>query len=259
MASATKSATMKVIKEGLAEVLCDSSVFYNPVQEFNRDMSIAAINTWIAGQAKPLEKVNILEGLAATGLRSMRYAKEVVVPEGTGLKIIANDFDPNAVETIKQNITYNNVADKVESSVGDARLELLFLIPSYIMYKSAHDKARFQVIDLDPYGSASQFIDSAVSSVENGGLLCITCTDMRVLAGGETEACFAKYGGMFMISLIEARCQLGQNSILPRDGPTSRFACCQRLCVAIQEVDYATGILLYRFLLQNICPSGLFT
>jgi tRNA (guanine26-N2/guanine27-N2)-dimethyltransferase len=71
------------------------------------------------------------------------------------------------------------------------------------MHKSAHDKTPYQVIDLDPYGSASQFIDAAVQSVQTGGLLCITCTDMRVLAGGETEACFAKYGGISIYFLIE--------------------------------------------------------
>jgi tRNA G26 N,N-dimethylase Trm1 len=28
------------------------------------------------------------------------------------------------------------------------------------------------------------------------GLLCVTCTDMAVLAGSQSEACWAKYGGM---------------------------------------------------------------
>lgn len=67
------------------------------------------------------------------------------------------------------------------------------------MHKSGHDKNWFAVIDLDPYGSASQFLDAAVQNIENGGLLCVTCTDMRVLAGGETEANFTKYGGIVII------------------------------------------------------------
>lgn len=42
---------------------------------------------------------------------------------------------------------------------------------------------KYDVIDLDPYGSAAPFLDAAVQSVADGGLLCITCTDMAVLSG----------------------------------------------------------------------------
>ena len=55
---------------------------------------------------------------------------------------------------------------------------------------------RFDVIDLDPYGSAAPFLDGAVQAVADGGLLCVTCTDMPVLSGNHAEVCFAKYGVM---------------------------------------------------------------
>ena len=55
---------------------------------------------------------------------------------------------------------------------------------------------RFSIIDLDPYGSPSQFLDGAVQSVDDGGLLCVTCTDMGGLCGNHGEAAFAKYGCM---------------------------------------------------------------
>ena len=42
---------------------------------------------------------------------------------------------------------------------------------------------RFSVIDLDPYGSPTPFLDAAVQSTKEGGLMCITCTDMAVLCG----------------------------------------------------------------------------
>ena len=50
------------------------------------------------------------------------------------------------------------------------------------------------VIDLDPYGSASPFLDSAVQAVKHGGLMMVTCTDMGILDGNHPEACWAKYG-----------------------------------------------------------------
>merc|ERR1712209_336292 len=65
-----------------------------------------------------------------------------------------------------------------------------------LMYLHRDKDKRFDVIDLDPYGSASIFLDSAVQSVSEGGLLCITCTDMAVLCGNTPETCHSKYGSM---------------------------------------------------------------
>jgi tRNA (guanine26-N2/guanine27-N2)-dimethyltransferase len=39
----------------------------------------------------------------------------------------------------------------------------------------------FDVVDLDPYGSAMPFLDPAIQCLKDGGLLCATFTDMRVL------------------------------------------------------------------------------
>ena len=55
---------------------------------------------------------------------------------------------------------------------------------------------RFTVIDIDPYGSPASFLDGAVQAVDDGGLICITCTDMAGLSGNHGEASFAKYGAM---------------------------------------------------------------
>jgi tRNA G26 N,N-dimethylase Trm1 len=53
------------------------------------------------------------------------------------------------------------------------------------MYLSRKPEDRFDVVDLDPYGSAAPFLDAAVQSTADGGLICITCTDMAVLCGKE--------------------------------------------------------------------------
>ena len=53
------------------------------------------------------------------------------------------------------------------------------------MYSRRTPTSRVDVVDLDPYGSASPFIDSAIGSIADGGLLCVTCTDLAVLAGAQ--------------------------------------------------------------------------
>lgn len=59
---------------------------------------------------------SILEALSATGLRSIRYAKEI--PNVT--KIIANDLSEQAVETIKANIVHNQVENLIDINHDDA-------------------------------------------------------------------------------------------------------------------------------------------
>ncbi|XP_053145029.1 tRNA (guanine(26)-N(2))-dimethyltransferase isoform X2 [Hemicordylus capensis] len=224
-----------LITEGKANIIFPSAneVFYNPVQEFNRDLTCAVITEFarlklsskgiqIPGEKnasqvivdlskgekeeeleesptgdQPEERENkvaavgevcqdglrVLEALAASGLRSIRFAKEV-----PGLySVVANDFSSKAVELITQNIQLNDTGHLVTPSLSDARM---------LMYQHKAAKEQFDVIDLDPYGSPSVFLDAAVQAVSEGGLLCVTCTDMAVMAGNTGETCYSKYGAM---------------------------------------------------------------
>ncbi|XP_062106450.1 tRNA (guanine(26)-N(2))-dimethyltransferase 2-like [Humulus lupulus] len=122
----------------------------------------------------------VLEALSASGLRALRYAREV---EGIG-QVVALDNDKVSVEACRRNIKFNGsvACKKVESHLADARVYML-----------THAN-EFDVVDLDPYGSPSVFLDSAVQSVVDGGLLMCTATDMAVLCGGNGEVCYSKYG-----------------------------------------------------------------
>ncbi|CAB4274748.1 unnamed protein product [Prunus armeniaca] len=127
-----------------------------------------------------LKPPRVLEALSASGLRALRYAREV---EGIG-QVVALDNDKVSVEACRRNIKFNGsvACSKVESHLADARVHML-----------THPK-EFDVVDLDPYGSPSVFLDSAVQSVVDGGLLMCTATDMAVLCGGNGEVCYSKYG-----------------------------------------------------------------
>ena len=66
------------------------------------------------------------------------------------------------------------------------------------MYQHREPNKQFNVIDLDPYGSPHIFLDAAVQSISDGGLLLVTCTDMGVLCGKSPETCYSKYGSLSM-------------------------------------------------------------
>ena len=128
------------ISEGSAVIdLPKGVVFYNPVQQFNRDLSIAVINTFQKVYSEEKRngkqnlqdedaKISILEALSASGLRSIRYAKEI----GKVSKIVANDIDPNAVKLIEHNVEKNTslpqhpLTDIIEAVQGDAKYVMLF-------------------------------------------------------------------------------------------------------------------------------------
>lgn len=193
----------QIIKEGKATILApkEDKVFYNPIQQFNRDLSITGIKAWTElykeskEGTRELKKrklnsevtespkfIRILEALSATGLRAIRYGHEI--PHVS--KIIANDLLGEAVKSINRNIEYNKLDSIIDGNQGDA-----------IKYMSSlNNKDNFHIIDLDPYGTATPFIDGAIQSIKDEGMLLVTCTDAGVLAGsGYPEKCFALYGG----------------------------------------------------------------
>lgn len=193
--SSAESNSFNYTTEGKATILTPKKdeVFYNPIQQFNRDISTLSIIAYDQFRAEQNEQKNknknkkrkllgltILEALSASGLRSCRYGLEIP----NVYKIVANDLSPDAVTSINRNIEHNQLTGKVVANQGDA---IKFM---------ASTTNKFNIVDLDPYGTASPFLDSAIQCIEEDGMLLVTCTDAAVLAGsGYPEKCFALYGG----------------------------------------------------------------
>ena len=141
-------------------------------------------------------RFTILDALSATGLRALRYAQEI--PFTTS--ITANDLLPAATKTIKMNAQHNQLEDKIKTVTGNALTHMYSLVGE----NCKDDKGRpipsqkYDVIDLDPYGTAAPFLDAAVQAVrDDGGMLCVTCTDAGVWASnGYPEKAYSLYGGV---------------------------------------------------------------
>ena len=124
----------------------------------------------------------MFEALAATGLRSVRYMKEI--PSITSL--VANDIDSAATDLMKKNFEFNKCpTEKYQVETQDA-IDL--------MNQFRREKRFFDIVDLDPYGTAIPFLEGAISSLANNGLLCVTFTDMAVLCARAPHVCFYRYG-----------------------------------------------------------------
>lgn len=130
----------------------------------------------------------ILDALSATGLRALRYAREI--PMAT--TVTANDLSSSATASIKLNAEHNKLSDKINPTTSDAIVH---------MHRAAAPATggpmHYHVIDLDPYGTSAPFLDAAVRAIVDGGLLCVTCTDAGVFASlGYLEKTYSQYGGL---------------------------------------------------------------
>jgi len=154
---------------GRGPARADAPVFYNPAMTLARDVSVAVLravgdDTW-----------RVLDGLAGTGVRGVRYAVEGPPPR----EVVLNDTNPVAVELCRRNLQRNGVT---AASVTRERLETLLL------------RERFHMVDVDPFGSPVEFLPGAVRGVRRGGLLAVTATDTPALCGSKPRPCVRRYG-----------------------------------------------------------------
>jgi len=154
-------------------------VFYNPTMEFNRDLSVLALQAY---QKMLKKEAFICEPLTGCGIRGIRYAKEV---KGVK-KVIINDINNRAFHLAQKNVELNNVSKLVKVKNEDVNRLLSH-------YAAPH--CRFNIIDVDPFGSPVPYLDSAIRALRDGGLLALTATDMAPLCGVHPKACIRKYGG----------------------------------------------------------------
>ncbi len=154
-------------------------VFYNPVMEFNRDLSVLAFQTY---QQIVNHEINICEPLTSQGIRGIRYAAEINEVN----KVLLSDISTQACHLAQHNIKLNQLEDKITLKHSDANRTLA---------NHASPKKRFDIIDIDPFGTPIPYLDSAFRALKNKGLLAATATDLAPLCGVHAKACLRKYGG----------------------------------------------------------------
>jgi tRNA (guanine26-N2/guanine27-N2)-dimethyltransferase len=154
-------------------------VFYNPVMELNRDIAILALQAY---QRAVNREISVCEPLTSSGIRGARFATEI-----RGVKnVLISDINERAFNLAKHNVHLNGLTERVTVQHKDANCLL-----------SCHGAPhkRFDVVDVDPFGSPVPYLDSAIRALRNNGLLAVTATDLAPLCGVHAKACIRKYGG----------------------------------------------------------------
>ncbi|MDE1862933.1 MAG: tRNA (guanine-N1)-methyltransferase [Thaumarchaeota archaeon] len=152
--------------------------FFNPRAKINRDFSIIAYSAFLPGFKGPRL---FLDSLAGIGSRSIRVANELKDVE----KVFVNDANPEAIKIAEKIARLNNVSNCAFSENEACR------------FLSMHSRReeRGAIVDVDPFGSPSRYIDCAIRATFHGGMLSTTATDLTVLHGLFPAACRRKYYG----------------------------------------------------------------
>lgn len=153
--------------------------FFNPRAKINRDFSIIAYYTFLQKFKGP--KV-FLDALSGIGARSIRVANEIPGVD----KVFVNDVNPRALEIAQDIARLNGVTNCIFSENEACR---------FLALHSKRDE-RGAIVDVDPFGSPSRYIDCAIRATSHGGLLSTTATDLTVLHGLFPAACKRKYYGV---------------------------------------------------------------
>jgi len=140
-------------------------VFYNPVQELNRDVTIAVLRAYADREPRA---ETYLDATAASGVRGVRAADE-------GWQVTCCDTDPDAVSLCETNLAHNGLEGRVLGRDANAVL---------------HEEY-FDVVDVDPFGTPIPFADAAFQGTRN--LLCVTATDTAPLCGAHFESGVRRY------------------------------------------------------------------
>jgi tRNA (guanine26-N2/guanine27-N2)-dimethyltransferase len=185
----------EIIKEGKVQVLVPkleaygvapsdyapskAPVFYNPVMEFNRDLTVLAFQAY---QRMVNREISICDPLTSQGIRGLRFAAEI---EGVK-KVLISDINERAYKLAKHNVQLNGLEKVIKVQHKDANC---------VLSCNASPKKRFDIIDVDPFGTPAPYLDAAMRALRNNGLLASTATDLAPLCGVHAKACVRKYGG----------------------------------------------------------------
>ena len=146
----------------------EESVFYNPRQELNRDLTIATLRAF---RDREDRAESYLDAMTASGVRGIRAAAD-------GWDVTCCDLEADAVSLARENLERNGLDARVEHRNVNAL---------------AHDEA-FDVIDLDPYGTPMPFADAAFARCRD--LVCVTATDTAPLCGAHFASGVRSYSAV---------------------------------------------------------------
>lgn len=154
--------------------------FFNPAAKFNRDVSILIYKNFL-NQSKKYN--SFVDSMCGLGSRGLRVGKEIPYVN----EVLLNDFNFLSIQTAKINAVVNDIYYKCRFY----NKETCNFLSENFKFEN-----RGTIIDLDPFGTPSPYLDCILRAVENEGMISVTATDTAVLLGVYPKVCYRKYYGV---------------------------------------------------------------
>ena len=159
--------------EGSATI-ADGKAFINPKAKLSRDATIAY------ARLQPGIK-NALDATSATGIRGIRYCKELGLEEVTLLEINKSSYG-----SLKSNVESNSLKNAKHENI------------SVQEFCNREQPTKFDIIDVDPFGSPAPYMFDILKVAHENSIIAFTATDTAVLCGAHLSACIKTYDAVPM-------------------------------------------------------------
>lgn len=169
--------SLELPPQGRVNIPGGAPAFYNPHMHPNRDLSVLMMKYLAALRGAPFQAV---ETHAATGITSLRWHKEA--PEAV-TRTFSSDISTESIAVFQRNYALNAIDEKayvIEETDGRKLLEKLRKEPIHF-------------IEVDPFGIAIPYVEEALVTLDNQGILSLTNTNLSPLAGSYVNACRRRY------------------------------------------------------------------
>ena len=150
-----------------------------------RDLSVllAADQACGVGQERGLRWLDLMAGC---GIRALRWGLEAADRCAVAPEIWVNDGDPDRAAVVA-----GNTKPFLQTGIP---LRLLTQSAEHLLTRAWLDDARFDLIDLDAFGSPSALIQPALRALQPDGVLFLASTDGRSPTGHDRSGAIRKLG-----------------------------------------------------------------
>ena len=167
----------------------DIPVFHNPAMTGSRTRSVLLLDqclreNWVT---KPGATMRVLDGLAASAVRSRRWLGEIPSEQAARLRVTAIDTDATALAWARANHRSHppGLNYKVDAEFPKHERGLRFLQGDL---RAKVLESGWQWVDLDPFGPPTPFLDTVLQGLARVAVVDITATDTAALCGTAADS-----------------------------------------------------------------------
>ncbi|CAK9160584.1 unnamed protein product [Ilex paraguariensis] len=154
--------------------------FFRHESATGRDLGVLAAALYKKSQ----NSIRVLDAMCGCGIRSLRY-----LAEANADFVLANDANDEYGSIISSNLS------KISRGFGgETRWLVTHSDAGRVMTECYLRRDYFDLVDVDSFGSDSDFLRSAIGAVKLGGLMYITNTDGYSAGGHRPHHALAAYG-----------------------------------------------------------------